>query len=667
MKKYLSLLVAMMMCLTVFCAAAAEGELPGYLYTGPEYDYDHLTVGNITAMTGSFTTRLFSYSTTDLDVNSLLNGYNLVEWKSEINNFDVDETVVSSLTVLDDASGNRSYVITLYDDLYFSDGTPITAWDYAFNILLSVAPQAKEIGGQTDLYPSILGMEAYKNGEKSSLEGLSVVNDHMMIITVGKAYRPYFHEMGLLMCEPLPIAVIAPGCSLKDDGNGVYIDGPFTAELLCETLLNAETGYVTHPSVVSGPYKLISFDGVTAELEINEYYKGNSKGEKPSIQYITYTLAEKDTMIEKLESGEFGLLNKVLDADLVVGGTALVGTGNYDLHAYPRIGQSYISFCCEKQDTVGSKAVRQAIAYCLDKDALTAGYTGNYGLRMDGYYGLGQWMYQIMTGAMSAPSADTDETVTPEEEAAWQELNYDGIKVYNLDIDEAVRLLEEDGWTLNETGEPFTAGKDAVRCKNIDGQIVALNLTMLYPEGNTISEHLDECFVSNLAEAGIRVELVPTEWNQLLRYYYRQDQRDCDMMYLASNFNLVFDPWPTFNTADADIGRTNYTGINSPDLMEAAQDMALTEPDDLLGYMVKWIHFQECYEEELPAIPVYGNVYFDFNTRCLHNYNINSTTNWANAVVGSYMGDAVDESVETYGETLEEQEIEDEELVEFFD
>ena len=246
-------------------------------------------------------------------------------------------------------------------------------------------------------------------------------------------------------------------------------------------------------------------------------------------------------------------------------------------------------------------------------------------------------------------------------------MNYDGIKVYNLDIDEAVRLLEEDGWTLNETGEPFTTGKDAVRCKNIDGQIVALNLTMLYPEGNTISEHLDECFVSNLAEVGIRVELVPTEWNQLLRYYYRQDQRDCDMMYLASNFNLVFDPWPTFNTADADIGRTNYTGINSPDLMEAAQDMALTEPDDLLGYMVKWIHFQECYEEELPAIPVYGNVYFDFNTRCLHNYNINSTTNWANAVVGSYMGDAVDESVETYGETLEEQETEDEELVEFFD
>lgn len=664
MKRKFSLILAVIMLLSL--SVSFTEELPdeeGYLYTGPEYDYDCLTVGNITEMTGSFTTRLFSYSTTDLDVNSLLNGYNLVEWKSDLGNFGPTDSVVSGLTVMDNADGTRSYLFSLYDDLFFSDGTPVTAYDYAFSILLNTAPQAKEIGGQTDLYPAIEGIAAYRNGESESISGVTVVNDSMLILTVSREYRPYFYELGLLITDPLPVHVIAPGCEVKDDGNGAYISGPFTAELLRETLLNSETGYVTHPSVVSGAYRLISFDGVTTELEINEYYKGNSQGQKPSISHITYTLAEKDTMMEKLENGEFGLLNKVLESELAESGMELIGSGNYNLKNYARVGQSAVSFCCEKENTVGSKAVRQAIAYCMDRDTMVSAYTGYFGLRMDGYYGLGQWMYRVMTGALSTPSPETDENVTPEEAEQWNELSYDGIKVYTLDIEEAVRLLEEDGWTLNENGEAFNSTQDTVRCKNIDGVIVPLKLKMLYPEGNKMAEQFDSCFIVNLNSAGIQAETIPTEWNQLLRYFYRQDERDCDMIYISTNFNLVFDPWPTFSTADAATGKTNYTAINSPELEQLARDMSLTEPGDQLGYMQKWIRFQECFEEELPSVPVYGNVYFDFFTRCLHEYNIDMATDWGSAVVGAYMGDAVEEE-----ETAEAEEEETEEgEFEFFD
>ena len=281
MKKWMALLLAVMMAFGQM-AAVAEEIIP---------TYDHLVVGNTTAFSGHFSTQLWGNNTTDLDVKELLFGYNLIQWEQEEGLFNVDPSVVTGIVVYDDAEGNRTYSMVLADDLYYADGSRITAWDYAFSVLLSVAPEIEAIGGNTNGYESLLGMEAYKNGEAATLAGLRVTSDTMISFTVAKEYRPFFYELGLLRCYALPISVIAPGCQVKDDGQGVYIDntaGTFTPEALKETLLNAETGYVTYPKVTSGPYKLISYDGEVAEFEINEYYKGNAEGVVPTIQYLTY-------------------------------------------------------------------------------------------------------------------------------------------------------------------------------------------------------------------------------------------------------------------------------------------------------------------------------------------------------------------------------------------
>ena len=42
-------------------------------------------------------------------------------------------------------------------------------------------------------------------------------------------------------------------------------------------------------------------------------------------------------------------------------------------------------------------------------------------------------------------------------------------------------------------------------------------------------------------------------------------------------------------------------------------------------------------------IPVYSNVYFDFYTRVLHDYDINTNPTWARGIVGAYMSDIEDE------------------------
>ena len=132
------------------------------------------------------------------------------------------------------------------------------------------------------------------------LTGVRVTDDYTIAITLDHEYLPFFYEMGLLSCYPYPISVIAPGSLVRDDGNGVHLDRGFTPAMLENTINDPATGYRTHPSVVSGPYTLVSFDGTTAEFERNPYFHGTAYGEMPLIEKLTYTLAENGTMMDKL-------------------------------------------------------------------------------------------------------------------------------------------------------------------------------------------------------------------------------------------------------------------------------------------------------------------------------------------------------------------------------
>ena len=182
-----------------------------------------------------------------------------------------------------------------------------------------------------------------------------------------------------------------------------------------------------------------------------------------------------------------------------------------------------------------------------------------------------------------------------------------------------------------------------------------------------------------------------TEPQDLLRQYYRQDgERACDLIYLATDFDVVFDPSRNFAPEDPkeDIeqeteqnleedteqdleedteqasqqysGNTlNTTGISDQELYELAVDMRRTEPGDVLAYCQKWVAFEERFAEVLPMIPVYSNVYFDFYPRVLQNYNISANVNWGSAIVEAYLGDPADleEETEEMSEELGEGEI----------
>ena len=622
-----------------------------------------------------------------------------------------------------------------------------------------IKTRKKILNGET------LNFGSGEDADTFSLGGVEVHSDHEIWITLDHEFLPYFFETGLLMTVPYPIDVLAPGCKVyMEDGGGIYIGNAdnegkegsnnlsftnpvFTPELLRKTILDPETGYNSHPSKVSGPYTMVSWDEETGDghYEINPYFKGawmqnnlpgpdysgpvqyiqvlNDDGEpmltvdgdelwlvKPTIEKIKFVVADNDTMIQQLADGDLHLVNKVTYGPTINEGL----TGDTSREAgirfqnYPRIGLAFLTFSYD-WPTVHDKEVRQVIAWCMDRDLLTARYCGfdredaevnqSYGVRVDGYYGIEQWEYRLVTGGLEGFPVNIVEefipvSTDPEEEkeniekrnelvnkyknlyvhqedyekaiAAWEVLTEgwnDNITEYTVDLKQAEHLLETNGWTLNKDGEPYQKGVDEYRCKKMeDGSLVCLDLKMMYPEGNHMAEIMQTAvrtskdpqptpeyrdgwnpdpdattFVGNLAEVGIKLTLVPEKMEDLLKSYYRQTERTTDMIYLATNFHVIVDPSITYSTDDTlNHEIWNNTYSDDEDLFYRAKTMRQTEPGDIFTYVGRWIAFQERYSEVLPTIPIYSNIYFDFFNKNLQNYWITGQVTWSQAILPAY-------------------------------
>ena len=705
---------------------------------------DELRVGSPTITKGDFFNEMFGNDTADIDVRALIHGYNLVNWDQNQGVYLIDESVVENVMVVTNELGDKTYFFGLYDDLYYSDGTQITAWDYAFSLLLMMSPEIEQIGGKIYRAEHILGYDEYITGEVPYLLGVGVIDDYQLAITLDHNFLPYFYETGLFLCVPYPISVIAPGCKVYaggayDLGNGygygIYIGNEdktieepiYTAKLLEKTILDPETGYNSHPSVSSGPYVLTDYDYETAHFVINDYYKGawvynnlpaifefdvenhagvgsgdqihnkhdgpniyviykdvktteealeeaRDTGEvhdaitsqrraiylvKPTIEKISFSVADNDTMAEDLLSGKFNLVNKVAYGPAIY---ECMGIPNniVSYQNYPRIGLAFLTFTYE-WPTVYEKEVRQAIAWCMDRDQMAQDYCGEFGERVDGYYGIEQWEYLICTRQLIYPiNFINDEThtqkdlerlskypysyVTNQEEyekakAAWDLLTLENLTDYKVNTEKANMILDDAGWTLNRSGGTYDPSVDDVRCKMIDGELIALDLTMMYPEGNHIVDTLQKNMIDNLNECGILLTLVPAPMEELLLSYYRETERTTDMIYLATNFHVIVDPSITYSTDDtAHHEIWNNTYSDDEDLYYRAVSMRKTDPQDVYDYVARWISFQERYNEVLPTIPIYSNIYFDFYTTQLQNYYITGHVTWSQAILEAYFG-----------------------------
>lgn len=604
MKRLISLLAALLLILSIQTIPAKADTLPDVVLQDPWYKDDRarVTVGNPTPMEGKFFTDLWGGSTSDVDAQRLLHAASPVRWDTELNRFRFDKSVVEDAITFTDQNGDRVYLLALNNGLLWSDGTYITAKDYAFSLLLQVDPVIEQTGGNRKNFDWLAGAEDYRNKTTKILTGVKILGEDMLQIIVKKEFLPYFYELERLDIHPYPIDVIAPGTEVLDDGEGVYLSEPLTEELLEKTVMDKDTGYMYHPTKVSGPYVLESFNGTTAVFAVNPYYKGTEEGVLPRIGRITYTLAENKDMIYRMESREIDLLDKVIQYSAVKDGIQTVSDepAAFTLETEARTGLTMIWFM-DSSEKVQSANVRQAIACCFDRDAFTEAYAGPFGTKTDGFYGEGQWMYRKAAEAGSLNNLTT----------------------YRQDIRLAKHLLEKEG-------------------------VTDLTLTMAVPQKEDPSSFLQSTLVKPLQEAGITLTIVPVNMDTLQSAYNGTLQK-YDMLYLGEDFEEAFDPEilaPREKTETEDQSNQNNLIQTKQELYALAKDMVHTAPEDVTGFVSKWVTLQEQITRNLPLIPVYTNTYFEFFNRKLHNFTITKTATWSEAILNSYMSDAEEQTAE---------------------
>jgi peptide/nickel transport system substrate-binding protein len=435
---------------------------------------------------------------------------------------------------------------------------------------------------------------------------------------------------------------------VADDGDGAYItpqEGQqveFTSELLKKTILDPDTGYLSHPMVTAGAYQLVSYDRDTATVSFkaNRAYKGNYEGQRPLIDLVTLEPVKNSEALNKLEAGELNIVNKMSDATVIADGVSLFGEQKLKVSNYLRSGYGFIGFA-DEQGPTSSVSVRKAVALSLDKEAYTKAFTGDNGQTAYSYYGLGQWMTTDYVNQMS-------ELMT----------------TYPLDLVAAKNLLVKDGWKLNEKGETFVEGTDTVRYKLLEGKALKAYKKIENPVVKTVSigkytllplqlhfaklrdsqaaQLLDEMLTTNLKSIGFDVQVTDVDFAEMLASVNRQTSRTYNMFAFATNFTYVFDPYFAFNGAAEYQGSLNQFGINDTKLLKLAKTLRETEPGQNQTYVDRWLKLMKYYSDILPTVPLYSNVYYDFVDNQVQNYLPNAHWSWPAALMYTYLGEALE-------------------------
>ncbi len=572
-----------------------------------------LIVGSVTDLNSDFMSGWTS-GRANADAMRLIYGYSPVVYSKE-GTFVVDPTVVKDggIEVQENEDGSKTYTISLQDSLQYNDGTPITAVDYVFSILLQSSPEFAALEADATAGMDYVGYKEFNAGETKTFGGVRLLGDDQFSVTVAAEKFPYYYELVWCDVKPLPMHVLAPGASIEDTGNGATLSDNFTVDLIREPILNSESGYRYKPTVTCGPYRFVQYDPSTKQaiLERNDRYLGNYEGQTPSIGKIIMKSVTTATMMDELAAGAVDLITGVSGGESIEAGLDLEEAGKVSYVHYPRAGYGKIAFSADFGPTQ-FQAVRQAIAYLLDRDEFARQYSGGYAKVVDGFYGLSQWEYR-----------ETKERLEKE------------LQHYTLNPEKAKELLIADGWTLNETGGEYVEGSDSVRYKNVDGDLMPLIIEWANTPNNPVSDLLSTMLPSEMQKVGMKLNATTVEFGVLQNHINRQgiDQPKYHMFNLATSFAEANSPWYYYSTDPQFFGLYNTNFIQDAELEQLALAMKATEPGDEETWVENWLAFQKRWNEVLPDIPLYSDDYHDFFTTKLTGYDAQALWNWTNAIL----------------------------------
>ena len=579
-------------------------------------------------------------------------------------------------------TGDRTYSFTIYTDLRFSDGSPITAAHFAGGIAFEISHQWTEIipSNHTHLHVAYRG--PFLAGEIDTIPSIRIYNDSQFSVTMYERYLPNFWESSANMnWAPVPLHMF--GVEAHDDGYGVYLTaiggGPLTVEALRERVYGGETrrvyildedGNYTYNSdderiyeeigdgvkftrpVVSGPYMFESVDVGNGVLTLvaNPYFPGTWDGYRPRIERVIWRLTPSNIMVDALATGQAHVAVNISDGTTLENALdVLVGGGTHTFITYPQNGQLFTQFHVDTGPTQFVE-VRQAIAFLQDRESMNETVGRGFTAVVHGPWSEAWWWHQ---------------------EAVDRGL-YDRIAIYSFNIARAIELLEQGGWNYNADGTPFVQGEDELRHKWVDewdwgtdddGEIVriiredgvAVRSNKVYTGERVLMpliinwmvravhydfrDALELTFFDSMAYVGgLVIQERNDNWSPILSGGYRSAFGRFEMHTLGLNFATTWSPWVQASL-DA-IPAQNWHQADDPEWRRLAGNVRATDITTDAGreaFIQAYMDYMVYRTEQLFTLPFNAAVVHDFFPHNLGNWFNTGLWTFPEAVLRSYL------------------------------
>lgn len=629
MKKFLALLLAVVMVLTMVACGEGKKKADG-----------QVVIGTSTEASGDWAYSAFTRNpnATDNSVVKLTDDMATVE-SNQHGDYVINKTVVKSYERIEEENGNVTFKFVINDGLKFNNGEAVTAENFVAWTMFLVSPAGKEMGVVSATYNMLPGGLAYRNGETNVLSAVRLYDEKTFSITIAKtgedgetSYLPYYYDITYAGMQAVNLTYwFGEGWSVKDDGEGVYFvnaDGKeFTAETVGDTVTAGR--FATGNRVTAGPYNLVSYDQSSSEivLEVNENYNGNFEGQKPGIQKLVIVKTSDDTVMDMISTGQIQIYSGIADGAQVNAVLDLIEAGTIDSSPsqYDRAGYGYFGFACDLGPAQFTE-FRQAVAYLLNRVEFAQTFCQGWGSVVHGPY---------CTAFSMTSKTDIDKKVNH----------------YDYNPEKAVELLKQAGFVYNADGSDYVDGSGEVRYAKVteeqaryyesfnkvlaDGTILMpATLNWASSEGNSVSALLTTMLASSDATKAAGISIVKTEMTfpSLLSYMYRQEMNGAvgdfsvptyNMFNLATGYNGgVYDESYNWTTDPEYIEQGyNVQHLYDKELDKLSMDMVYgVEPGDEATYLSLWEKYIIRWNELLPMVPLYSNIYVTVYPNTIDNY-----------------------------------------------
>ncbi len=622
MKKFLALLLAMTMVLSM-AAFAEETEKGTVIY------------GSTTEIGGDFWfTSHWTNNATDAMIRELADQCSTVV-TDQGGALVVNPTVTSDLEMVENDDGTKTFIITVNEGLVFNNGEAISAKDFVWSTVFACSKVAAELGVKSTASSQIVGGQDYFDGVVPYVSGVNLIDEYTFSVTIESDYLPYFYDLSYASFGAYSMKYwLGEGVELKDDGEGCYIAGEYTSEALKDHVEKVRF-YAGEDRVSAGPYNLVEYDETAkqATFTINPNFNGNFEGVKPSIEKIVVVKAEDATWADAIATGAFNFYDTITDGSQVNTALDIIENGGFDYVQFDRPGYGMINFQCDFGPTQ-FLPVRQAIIKLLDRNEFANTFCMGWGGVVNGPYGTALWQFQ-----------DSEE---------WLEKN---LNPYNYDPAGAVELLVEDGWVLNAEGGEWTEG---IRYKKVTAEeagtykhnVTLADGTVLMPlviewsssEGNSVSDLLKVMLAESEATkaAGVQINQNVMTFSELLNFYYRDASQGeqygvptYGMFNLATNFTPLYDQSYSFTSDPHYVAQGYNLNYLFDDVLDwLSMEMVYgVESTDTTTYLILWQKFIQRWNELMPQVPLYSNVYITMYPDWLENYTQDSFWDFQQAIV----------------------------------